>query len=116
MCDVGKMNERVGSFCTGCVLCLVPEFFFLWVGVVAVVRIVVRGGNTWLLLLLVLLGGARITAPPKDGFLGEGGTYSWGTTKPWIDWELVRGIPEPACWDLKVNLFRYSSDNDKGPR
>ena len=91
VCDVGKVDERVGAFCTGCVLCFVPEFFFLWVGVVAVVRIVVRGGNTWLLLLLVLLGGARITAPPKDGFLGEGGTYSWGTTKRGIG-QLYSGV------------------------
>ena len=49
VCDVGKVDERVGAFCTGGVLCFVPEFFFLWVGVVAVIRIVVRGGN-WLLL------------------------------------------------------------------
>ena len=83
VCDVGKVNERVGAFCTGGVLCFVPEFFFLWVGVVAVVGIawvVVRGGNTWLLLLLSL----------KDGFLGEGGTYSWGTTK--------RGIGSGYSW------------------
>jgi len=49
VCDVGKVDERVGAFCTGCVLCFVPEFFFLWVGVVAVVGIVVRGGNGLLL-------------------------------------------------------------------
>ena len=84
VCDVGKVDERVGAFCTGCVLCFVPEFFFLWVGVVAVVGIVVRGGNGLLL------------KSPKRRIFGGSGIYCWGTTKPWIgegySWAGVLGV------------------------
>ena len=110
VCDVGKVYKRVGAFCTGCVLCFVPEFFFLWVGVVAVVRIVwvvVRGGNTWLLLLLlllVLLGGARIAAPPKTDFWGKA-ELTLGVRQ---NAGLVSCIPGSACWVGFVGLTRQN--------